>query len=203
MALEKAQITTIATGESIQVMFNPEEYTLESGNNFAEVGVPGLAVSPIQYVKGNGRTLSMSLFFDTTEFAVDVRSETQKITNLLNQTNADKAPPILLLSWGSLSFQCVLESVSQRFSFFMESGEPVRATLDVSFREYEAIDVTIETGLFILPPTIANITEGETLSALAANALGDASRWRELADSNDIDDPLEVPAGQPLIIPPE
>ncbi len=203
MALEKAQIVNTATGQAIEVMFNPEEYTLEMGNSFAEIGVPGLSVSPVQYVKGNGRTLTMSLFFDTTETGEDVRGRTQQITQLLHQDPSTQAPPILLVGWGSLSLRCVLESVSQRFSFFMEDGAPVRATLDVSFREYEPIDVTIESGLFILPPTVRNLTGGQTLSGLAGEVLGDPAAWREIAQANGIDDPLDVPAGMQLIIPSE
>jgi nucleoid-associated protein YgaU len=202
MALEKAQITNTVTGEISYVMFNPEEYTLETGNSFAEIGVPGLAVSPIQYVKGNSRTLSMSLFFDTTETASDVRGQTGAILNLLKQDSQTQAPPILLVSWGSLSFECVLETVSQRFSFFLESGIPVRANLEVSFREYHAIEVEIESGLFIAPPTVQNIANGETLSGLAGNVMGDPSQWREIAAANNIDDPLAIPPGQPLVIPP-
>jgi Contractile injection system tube protein/LysM domain len=202
MALEKAQITNTVTGEINYVMFNPEEYTLETGNSFAEIGVPGLAVSPIQYVKGNSRTLSMSLFFDTTETATDVRGPTGAILNLLKQDSRTQAPPILLVSWGSLSFECVLETVSQRFSFFLESGIPVRANLEVSFREYHAIEVEIKSGLFIAPPTVQNIANGETLSGLAGNVFGDPSQWREIAAANNIDDPLAIPPGQPLVIPP-
>ncbi len=202
MGLEKAQITNTVSGEAISVMFNPEEYTLETGNSFAEIGVPGLAVSPIQYVKGNSRTLTMSLFFDTTESATDVRTETQRIVSLLNQESNTKAPPILLITWASLNFRCVLESVSQRFSFFMESGAPVRATLEVVFKEYESIEIKIESGFFVAPPTLRNITEGETLTGLAADVLGDPAQWRAIAEANDIDDPLTIPAGTAITIPP-
>src|SRR5690349_5582733 len=125
MALEKAVITNTQTGEQIRVMFNPAEYSLDLGNTFAEIGIPGLRTPPIQYVRGNGRSLKMELFFDTCETRGDVRQETRRVTALLESDPILRAPPILLFSWGGLNFRCVLESVGQRFTMFLEDGTPV------------------------------------------------------------------------------
>lgn len=201
MALEKAIITNIQTGNRIPVMFNPEEYSLDLGNTFAEIGIPGIKTPPIQYVRGNIRNLNMELFFDTYELKSDVRNETQKITSLLEIEINTQAPPILLFSWGGLNFKCVLESAGQRFTMFLEDGTPVRATLTVSFKEYEAVDIEIKKGLFIGPPTVRNIIEGETLSNIAGDVLGDPGAWREIADLNNIDNPLKLALGMPLLIP--
>lgn len=201
MALEKAIITNIQTGDRIPVMFNPEEYSLDLGNTFAEIGIPGIKTPPIQYVRGNIRNLNMELFFDTYELKSDVRNETQKITSLLEIEINTQAPPILLFSWGGLNFKCVLESAGQRFTMFLEDGTPVRATLTVSFKEYEAVDIEIKKGLFIGPPTVRNIIEGETLSNIAGDVLGDPGAWREIADLNNIDNPLKLALGMPLLIP--
>jgi len=57
IAFEKATITNTQTGERIPVMFNPEEYSLDLANTFAEIGIPGLSAPPIQYVRGNLRHL--------------------------------------------------------------------------------------------------------------------------------------------------
>lgn len=123
MGLEKASITNLQTGERISVMFNPEEYSLDLGNTFAEIAIPGLKTSPIQYIRGNSRNLKMELFFDTTDRKKgenDVRIETKKITSLLDKDAKTKAPPVLLFSWGGLNFKCVLESAGQRFTMFLE-----------------------------------------------------------------------------------
>ncbi len=201
MALEKATILNTGTGAQIAVMFNPEEYSLDLGNSFAEIGIPGLEKSPIQYVRGNARTLQMELFFDTYEQKRDVRREVQRITALLEKETVTQAPPILLFSWGSLQFQCVLESVSQRFIMFLQDGTPVRARLNVTFREYERISVEIQRGLFVGPPSVRNIVEGETLSQLAYEYLGDPGAWREIAELNNIDDPFALVPGTSLVIP--
>jgi hypothetical protein len=201
MSLEKATIINTNTEESISVMFNPEEYTLDKANNFAEVGIPGLMSPPIQYVRGNLRTLKMDLFFDTYEKTTDVRIHTQKITNLLEKDSSTQAPPILLFTWGNLNFRCVLDSVSQRFTMFLNDGIPVRATLSVTFKEFEPVKIEIRRGLFIGPPTVQDIVEGQTLSGIAGSALGDPGAWREIAKLNNIDNPRQVPTGTQLIIP--
>ena len=144
----------------------------------------------------------MELFFDTYEQNEDVRVHTRRITSLLEPSPTTLAPPVLLFSWSSLQFQCVLETVSQRFVMFKPSGMPVRARLTVAFKEFARLQVEIEEGLFIGPPTVRNIVEGETLSQLAHEYLGDPGAWREIALANGIDDPFDLPPGRRIVIPP-
>jgi nucleoid-associated protein YgaU len=202
MGLDKATITNLQTGDQIPVMFNPEEYSLDLGNTFAEIGIPGLKAPPIQYVRGNARTLKMELFFDSTDHGGDVRVATKRLTDLLEQDPRTQAPPILLFTWGGFGFKCVLESVGQRFTMFLDDGTPVRATLSVSFKEYQAVDVETRRGLFIGPPTVRSVIGGENLSQIAGETLGDPGAWRRIAELNGIDDPLNLAPGQSLIIPP-
>ncbi|HEY7313289.1 MAG TPA: LysM peptidoglycan-binding domain-containing protein [Gemmataceae bacterium] len=207
--LTKALILNMQTNEQIPVMYNPEEFKLEQGNNFAEVGIPGLNMSPIQYVRGKARTLAMDLFFDTYESpadrrwpaGTDVRQYTGQIVRLLDKLPDTQAPPVLLFALAQFQFQCVLVDVNQRFTMFLRDGTPVRATLSVRFQEYVRVDVQIQTGFFFGPPTLITITKGKTLSALAYDYLGDPSLWRQIADANNIEDPLNIPPGTPLTIP--
>lgn len=121
--LAKATITNTHTGEQIPVMFNPEEYTLDQGNAFAEVAIPGLNAPPTQYVRGKLRTLSMELLFDTYERGEDVRVHSGRIVHLLNTMPVTFAPPILLFTMGQFAFQCVLVEAKQRFTMFHSGTE--------------------------------------------------------------------------------
>lgn len=218
----KALILNTATGDSFSVMYNPEEFRLEQGNTFAEVGIPGLNKPPLQYVRGKSRTLTMDLFFDTYESREDVRLYTGKVVRLLDKEPRTQAPPILLFSMGAFQFQCVLVEVNQRFTMFAREGTPVRATLSVRFQEYARIDIQIERGFFFGPPTLQQMSRaaietargvsskgfsahlvipGDTLSGLAGAYLGDPSLWRVIAEANDIDDPFDLPPGTSLTIP--
>ncbi len=199
--LTKAVITNTITNEKINVMYNPEEFKLDQGNTFAEVGIPGLNAPPIQYVRGRSRTLTMDLFFDTYETQEDVRTHTNRIVSLLNTLPQTKAPPVLLFTMGRFNFECVLVDAGQRFTMFLRDGTPVRATLSTRFQEYVRIDITVQQGLFVGVPTLHNFIMGQTLSSLAATYLGDPGKWRQIAQANNIDNPLNIQPGTQLTIP--
>ncbi|TCK22871.1 peptidoglycan-binding protein [Pseudonocardia endophytica] len=203
-ALAKAVLIDTGSGEHVPVMYNPEEYRLEQGNEIAEIPIPGRATPPVQYVRGRSRTLSMELFFDTYERGGtdrDVRGPVRRILDLLAQRPSTHAPPVLLFVMGSMSFRCVLVQADQRYTMFAEDGTPVRAALSVRLQEYATAEVTVEQGLFVGPPAVHTLAGGDTLAGLAATYLGDPARWRELATENGIVDPIALPSGTTLRIP--
>jgi len=220
--LVKALIIDTTTGTGFPVMYNPEEFKLEQGNTFAEVGIPGTNTPPVQYVRGKARTLTMELFFDTYETGEDVRAYTARIVRLLDKLPQTQAPPILLFSMGRFQFQCVLVDAGQRFTMFLRDGTPVRSSLSVRLQEYVRVDVQIERGIFFGSPTVSAVAntvvatgrsllagspsvhvtrQGDTLSGLAAAFLGDPALWRDIARANNIDDPFNLQPGRPLVIP--
>jgi hypothetical protein len=199
--LTKAVLVNQQSGERIEVMYNPEEYRLEQGNEVAEIGVPGLAKPPVQYVRGRARMLSMELFLDTYERGEDVRAHTRRITELLDPHPRTLSPPVLLFVMGHFAFECVLLEANQQFTMFLPDGTPVRARLSVRFQEHAAVEVEVRRGLFAGPPTLHQLTARDTLANLAAAYLGDAGRWREIAELNGIDDPFRLEPGRTLRIP--
>lgn len=203
MGLAKATIEIEHTGELLEVMFNPEEYTLNQDNNFASQAIPGLSGPILQFVHGNMRTLDMELFFDTTDLASDVRDETQKIVRLLEIDSDLHAPPVLRVAWATLQFRCVLAKAGQQFVKFQEDGTPVRARLTVSFNEFldadrEAQLVNRQTADFTKVHVVA---EGETLEGLAGVLYENPQMWRAIALDNRIDDPRADLTGQAIRIP--
>ena len=203
MALEKATIEYMLQGqkELVEVLFNPTEYRLNKSNQFAEVAIPGLESPPLQFVKGNARALSMQLFFDTYAQGTDVRNHTEKITRLLKIDNELHAPPICHLNWGDLNFVGVLERADQRFDLFISDGTPVRATVDVSFKEFLTGD---EQGRQLSSADFTKhylVRRGDTLSSIAGREYGDPKMWRPIAEENQIDNPLDLQPGRVLVIP--
>lgn len=202
MALAKAMITP--KGEkSIPVLFNPTQYSLDQGNSLAEVGVPGLAAPILQYVRGNGRSLSMDLLFDTYEQRRDVRKYTDRVYGLLNIRGPLHRPPICTFTWGSFNFTCVLERVGGKFTLFLSDGTPVRATLSVSFKEFVEVEVLVRA----TPTESADhaktylVRRGDTLSSIAAAEYGDPARWRPIAEANRMANPRRLPPGTRLVLP--
>jgi hypothetical protein len=207
MALAKLLITVEHTGARFTVLFNPEEYTLNTDNAFASQAIPGLSAPLLQFVNGGTRTLEMELFFDTYDSASarkrDVRGETDKVARLMAIDPELHAPPVLRVSWASLQFRCVLVRVSQRFVMFAEDGTPVRARLTTTFNELvdperEAKQIKRETATFSKVHVVAR---GETLSGIAGRLYENPGMWRPLAIANRIDDPRSIAVGQRLLVP--
>jgi hypothetical protein len=187
--------------ETVEVLFNPTEYRISTSNQFAEVAIPGLESPPIQFVRGNSRTLTTQLFFDSYEKGADVRAHTDQILKLLAVNNELHAPPICHFNWGDFNFVGVLERADQRFTLFLGDGKPVRATIDVTFKEYVEYD---EQGRRLSSADFARrhqVRRGETLSGIAGVEYGDPGLWRPIAEANNIDDPLAIEPGQVLSIP--
>jgi len=210
MGLEKAKIKVFRNKEpkEITVLFNPEEYTINKDNNFAVQGIPGLSAPIVQFVNGNLRTLEMELFFDTWDrgprLKKDVRTEfTSKIIQLMEIDSDLHAPPLLVVSWSTLQFRCVLARVNQKFTMFDGDGKPVRARLTCTFNEVidpeqEAREVNRQTVDFSKAHTVM---QDETLSAIATKFYNDPRAWRPIAVANGIDDPSSIIPGQSLLIP--
>lgn len=203
MALAKARITVEHTGQTIEVMFNPEEYSLNKDNNFASQAIPGLSSPILQFVNGNLRTLEMELFFDTTDTRTDVRTQTQKVVDLLKIDPDLHAPPVLRVAWGSLQLRCVLARANQKFLKFLEDGRPTRARITVSFSEFidperEAKEVNRQTADF---SKVYVVQRGDTLTAIAVRFYDNAALWRPIAIANGIDEPRGIVPGQELHVP--
>lgn len=215
-------------GVPIPVRFNPTEYTLNKGAQIAEVTIPGLDSPILQFVRGETETLSLDLFFDSTELGMDdkaisVTNLTDLFYQLVKIDGKTHAPPICFFGWGSdfpgqrsyasvsggtgsqqrHGFKCVVESVRQRFTLFSPLGVPLRATLTVSLKEYKTLSEQIaEINKQSADHSHTKVVESsETLSQIAGDVYDDPSEWRAIADQNSILDPLELKPGAILEIP--
>lgn len=228
MALAKLNIKPLSPSNlasqfptGIDVQFNPNSYTIvkpvtwsqrasTSGNatdTNRELNAP-----PLDFGGGGARTLTVQLFFDVTEGGptADVRTQTNNIVKLTRiERNLEREqPPVCQVSWGSQTptgsdfpFVGVVTNLSQSFTLFRASGEPLRANLTVTFTEF--IDPEKDKKETDPDYTTYRVKLGDTLSSIAAQVYGDATQWRWIAYANRIDDPRRLPSGARLIIPPK
>lgn len=208
MALVKAEIKNVDTGETIAVRFNPKEYTFEKVAPWKEHNIQGLDSPAYEWTSGSPMQLIVELFFDVYEEqgdGRDVRKFTDKIEDLAH-VNPDKhRPPILLFCWGKrLQFKCLLKSLSQRFTMFLDDGTPVRAVLNCVFTEFTPPEEQLKGNPRHSPDHTKRrvVKQGDTLSWIAGKEYGNPNEWRIIADANGIDDPMNLTPGQELLIPP-
>jgi len=205
----------------IHVLFNPAEYTVEQGNTFQSTSLPGLSSPVTQFVTGNADTLTMELYFDTyakssrhdssVRQREDVRKYTRQIADLMEIDPDLHAPPVCEFTWGppmgnpkGFQFVGIIERVTQKFTYFLDDGTPVRATLNVTFKEYK----TVQDQLAQIPLKSPDRTkrrvlkEGESLWFWANEEYNVSALWRVIAEHNSIENPRLVAPGTELELPP-
>lgn len=216
----------VSVEAEIPVSYNPTELQLAKSVQLAEVAIPGLDSPILQFVRGQTETLSLELFFDTTDTGtagrggVAVTERTDQFYQLVKINKHLHAPPVCRFVMGAGfpgskmdshwttqkrdDFTCLVESVQQRFTLFSPEGVPLRATLTVSLKEYKTLAQQLEKIDFQSPDFTKThvVQQGEMLNAIAHRAYGDSSLWREVAEHNGLDDPLAVEAGTILTLPP-
>lgn len=216
-------------GDKIEVQFNPTEYTLTKGAQYAEIGIPGIDAPIQQFINGQAERLTLELFFDSTEDGTGktvkpVTERTNKFFRLVKMSGEEHAPPRLRFYWGDSTsgfpglvadrsttqftkrkaFDCVCDSVQQRFTFFNPDGVPLRARLTVSLREYRTLEEQLKAlNLQSADHTkVHEVQQGETLPLIAHRAYGNAAEWRTIAAFNEIVNPRDLAPGMVLHLPP-
>ncbi len=209
--LAKAKMTNVVTGETVPCMFNPTDYTFSKSNDWSEQKSEKQNVSNLQFGGGSGATLELVFFFDTYEAhgnfqaGTDVRTYTKGLWDMMKVSSSGE-PPTCRFEWGSFwSFEGVITSITQKFTFFDSDGTPLRSTLTVAFKQNK------DEGVY--PPQnptsgghpgehLRTVRQGETLAGIAYDEYGDPTLWRHIAQANAIRDPRRLRAGQALLIVP-
>jgi nucleoid-associated protein YgaU len=207
--------------EQVECLFNPKEYGFDKSNKWEQKKTSGKNLPQLTFGGGNPATLKVELFFDTYADATpgsppkDVRKEyTDKIWKLmavdydrLKDPSSKKArPPRVRFHWGTTwNFIAVIESISQKFTLFYHDGTPLRATLNVSFKqEVDQGDLqpsTNPTSGGVGGEKFWTVEVGDTLGYIAYKEYGQTSLWRVIADANGLEEVRELQPGTVLLIP--
>ena len=192
-----------AGGDSFEVQYNPERYSIERTTNWEERGKR----ATLQFGGKGRKSITFELFFDTYEEKKDVRTEyVQKLLAFMEATvessGGRKRPPVLLLTWGGFNFQGVLEKLGQNYTMFGENGVPVRAIVTASFKQFTTAEEETRGNPPGDPTKTHRVIEGETLNHISSKHYGDPTLWRIIAEENRLQDPRRIDEGTLLVIPP-
>ena len=205
----------------IVVLFNPNTYSITKSVSWSAAGVNGQAnggtdrrknAPPLQFGGGESRSLSLELFFDTTEETDSAKKDVRHLTNQIVKLTRivrdldPQRPPVCVVSWGKetppgsdFPFTGVVTQLTQSFNLFLSDGRPVRANLTAAFLEY--LDPTKDQLENDPEFTTRLVKRGDSLSSISAEVYGDPTMWRVIAEANRLDDPRQVPVGLRLNIP--
>lgn len=198
-------------GVAVNCMFNPFEYTVSKTNTYKEESRNRSDVPSFEFEKAGPQSLKLTLLFDTYEDDTDVSLETNKLWKLMEsktrrEGNRTKKvpPPEVAFEWGVFRFVAVITNMTQKFTLFKPDGTPVRADVEVTFTQHKDVNDYPNQN-----PTsgggdierVWRIIAGDRIDTIAFAVYGDATRWRAIAEYNQLDDPLALKSGRQLIIP--
>lgn len=151
-------------GLTVKAQYNPKELQVDqsvpwkkpdSANKTGSQGGAGAGDGGIavEFTGAEGRTMSVELLFDGYEpdggRSVDVAAQVAMLETMAavidpkSKDEKKRRPHHCVISWGDRGlpkFQCVIESLSTKYSMFSSEGQPLRATCTVKLKEATSVD---------------------------------------------------------------
>jgi len=143
---------------TVQAQYNPKEIEVSRSVPWSKTNEANKANSKkekeqgihLEFTGADGRSLSLELLFDSFEEKVELKAKSnvaKQIENLEKlasvrkpgaTTDELKRPHRCVLVWGNVfepRFECVIESLSVKYTMFSPTGQPLRATANVKLKE--------------------------------------------------------------------
>jgi hypothetical protein len=215
---QKAELA-IESGEVIQCLFNPTEYSISKANTWNFKAVTGSSLPKGQFGGGNPRVLQLTLLLDVSLLGPkrSVRDVTDKLFEMMEVPTGQGAggpkavPPMVTFRWGSVdTFMAVCTSLTVAFQLFHPNGEPIRAEVKLELKQARPASSasTPSPGTKTNPTTrsrrglgVHTVADGDSLASIAYATYGDPTQWRTIAEENGIDDPMRLRRGSELVLP--
>ena len=204
---QKAEIFRLNDpGKRVACQFNPKDFSISKKINWVSRTVKGKTSAEMEFAGGEAQDFSVKLLFDSTDTGQDVRNSYKALLKMAeidetkkNQSTRKSEPPECKFQWGSfLSFTGVIVDIAQQFILFKADGTPLRAWVTVTFSETAAKKKGQNPTTRTEPRKVWVVHEGETLAWIAYQEYGDPGHWRHIAETNNLDNPMDLTPGQVL-----
>ncbi|GEM_PF-370852 len=189
---KKASGTPAPTGgaaepsaDSITFDFNPESLQLTFSNQSG--GTEAANADRSTTARSNTTRLDATLYFDNTEIGSDVRaggSGTDKLKLFARPTDGTPVPE-LTFSWGTFTFDGIIESLTETLDFWSVEGVPLRSTVQLTMTGRDLDKITPRSELL---RTVDAPVGGWGVTAIATQG-GDSSQQRKVSRDNRIENP--------------
>ena len=199
-----------AGAETIDCLFNPQDYTISKTNVWTFKPTNSKDAPPAEFGGGLPQTYKLSLLLDTTVKRPNAASN-KTVTELANSLmkafhGSGSAPQFVEFSWGAVKLpKAAPVSLSIRYAMFKPNGEPTRAFVDMELAQAEdntsAFKGQNPTTQSIPGLRVHRVRDGDSLPSIAYEHYRDATQWRLIADANGVSDPLRLRRGTDLSIP--
>jgi nucleoid-associated protein YgaU len=197
----------------ITLMFNPASYQRRHAVVYNDAKLQALNTEgrPARYALTEPGELKLKLVIDGTgvhQFGaeqllgpVSVKKKVAEFEKMCLRMNGDiHQPHFLVERWGDFSYQGRRQTLDISYTLFDQSGDPLRAELDVSFIEDRATETAARAAAKSSPDLthVRTVQAGDTLPLLCVSIYGSASHYLLVARHNGLDDFRQLQPGQQI-----
>ncbi|MEM9369906.1 MAG: hypothetical protein AAGA26_01985 [Pseudomonadota bacterium] len=223
LLFQKIDLEGNMIGDPMVVEYAPAELSFTKAAQYSDVAIPGLEQPLVQFVRGDAETLSLELFFDSTQDgtgteATAVTEKVEEFHKLVRIKGSLHTPPLVKVSWGDdfpgttmgetetagETFTAVVLSVGRRFTLFNPDGKPLRAVVSLALKQYATVSEQVAAINYQSADhtRLHTVAEGETLPLIAYDAYADPKVWRVIAEHNGLTEVRDIAPGTRLELPP-
>lgn len=206
----------------ITCLFNPNQIQYSRTSRWHKLPMTQKSLPEYRFWGGGPASLKVDLFFDTTldlsgpdDIAVEAGDDVRKYTEFLialmeidpdtlDQDSEPVRPPYCQFRWGDEPYfeKGIITQVSVNYTMFLPNGTPVRAMASVMFEEISIPEKGQNPTSRSEARKMWVVEESQTLDWIAYREYGDPAMWRHIAETNGLDNPLDIRPGQVLKLVP-
>ncbi|HEY4180474.1 MAG TPA: hypothetical protein VGM90_26705 [Kofleriaceae bacterium] len=145
-------------GISVTAQYNPKELQVDKTVPWSKVNQSNQSNNEgvhLEFTGAEGRSMTVELLFDGYEKNASVAGEIEKLEKLASvriptsKKGDERRPHRCTVSWGDQGlprFDCVIESLSTKYTMFSSGGAPLRATCTVKLKEANVVSMAKASG---------------------------------------------------------
>jgi nucleoid-associated protein YgaU len=195
---------------SVVFPYNPDEYTVRKEADWHHTPQPAAESGGTPQFQGaKAPTMDVKILLD--QFGIPPSPPEASIAILQaamaptpeSQAMQDSKPPTVMYGWGTniIMEEAYITALSVTYKRFL-LGTPVLAEVTVSLEAVPSVlPGTNPSSGGLTAKRSHTVVEGDTLASIAYAEYRNPNRWRALAITNGVDDPMRLRPGTVLIVP--
>jgi hypothetical protein len=191
-------------GKDIPCLFNPQSYTVSKTNIWTYKPNQTDDCPKPEFGGGQPMVFKLTLLLDTS-LTPDKDVTEQADALMEGMHGSGSAPADVEFTWGEVKFpKSKPVSIAIKYALFRPDGKPIRAFVDLELAQSEQtakVPGQNPTTRAIAGLRVHRVRDGDSLPSIAYEHYSDATRWRTIAEANDINDPIRLRRGAELTIP--
>lgn len=200
-------------GEDFIIPVNPESYSQAYKVELKEKPAGGNQGSAPEYKFTSPEELKLEFTLDNTGTiegnvydGTPVPKQVEKLLATVYKMKGEAhRPSILKIQWGSFfTFDCVLSTLDINYVLFKPNGEPLRAKVSASFKQYTEPQIRSRQENKKSPDLtrVIRVADGDTLPNLSYKSYGTPKYYPQVAYANKLMSIRTLRTGDDLVFPP-